>query len=323
MYQQSGLTAPRPSHLPARSSLAVQSASRRALLLARSAAATARSPLSSYSTSSSSSSSGRQPLHCSAAGMVPAVPAAEGAGAAAAPAGEGLRSKRPPGLSKRSVALHIAYLGTDFHGEWEGPASPQLRGSCNAAAGRSHQHISMTPAVDHACLSPLSNKLRSAPPSHLHARHPPTITASSNTGLQATRDLPQDKTIEGVLEKALFEAGLISPSNYGDFKKTKWSRSSRTDKGVHSLCTVRRLGGVGCIAVVVGWVLQEQWSQKHRHTYALTHPPDRKADPQPLFLLLTSQPPSPTPPNRSSGCASRRTTCGWRPTPRASATRAR
>lgn len=41
-----------------------------------------------------------------------------------------------------------------------------------------------------------------------------------------------------MLEKAILQAGLITEANFGDFRKTKWSRSSRTDKGVHSLATV-------------------------------------------------------------------------------------
>lgn len=57
-------------------------------------------------------------------------------------------------------------------------------------------------------------------------------------GLQANRELPGLPTIEGVLEKAILDAGMIKQDNFGDFRKTKWSRSSRTDKGVHSLCTV-------------------------------------------------------------------------------------
>lgn len=58
------------------------------------------------------------------------------------------------------------------------------------------------------------------------------------TGLQANRQLPELATVEGVLEKAILQAGLITEANFGDFRKTKWSRSSRTDKGVHSLATV-------------------------------------------------------------------------------------
>ena len=44
--------------------------------------------------------------------------------------------------------------------------------------------------------------------------------------------------VEAVIEKALYQAGRISAPNYGDLKKVRWTRSSRTDKGVHSVCTV-------------------------------------------------------------------------------------
>ena len=44
--------------------------------------------------------------------------------------------------------------------------------------------------------------------------------------------------MEAVIEKALYQAGRISAPNYGDLKKVRWTRSSRTDKGVHSVCTV-------------------------------------------------------------------------------------
>ena len=44
--------------------------------------------------------------------------------------------------------------------------------------------------------------------------------------------------IEGRLEEGLYAAAMILPSNYGYLDKIGWSRSSRTDKGVHSLSTV-------------------------------------------------------------------------------------
>jgi hypothetical protein len=45
-------------------------------------------------------------------------------------------------------------------------------------------------------------------------------------------------TIEQVLEIAVLKAGLMRKENFGDFGRVKWSRSSRTDKGVHSVATV-------------------------------------------------------------------------------------
>lgn len=56
-------------------------------------------------------------------------------------------------------------------------------------------------------------------------------------GLQIQRDDPSLKTIEGELEVAIYKAGGILESNYGDLHKIGWARSSRTDKGVHSLAT--------------------------------------------------------------------------------------
>ncbi|KZV25771.1 tRNA pseudouridine synthase-like [Dorcoceras hygrometricum] len=46
------------------------------------------------------------------------------------------------------------------------------------------------------------------------------------------------RAVEGELEKAIFSSGGIRESNFGDLHKIGWARSSRTDKGVHSLATV-------------------------------------------------------------------------------------
>lgn len=45
-------------------------------------------------------------------------------------------------------------------------------------------------------------------------------------------------TIEKELEIAIYKAGGIRDSNFGDLQKIAWARSSRTDKGVHSLSTM-------------------------------------------------------------------------------------
>ncbi|XP_028753348.1 putative tRNA pseudouridine synthase [Neltuma alba] len=57
-------------------------------------------------------------------------------------------------------------------------------------------------------------------------------------GLQMQRDEHRLSTIEKELETAIFKAGGILDSNYGDLYKVAWGRSSRTDKGVHSLATM-------------------------------------------------------------------------------------
>ncbi|XP_042018311.1 putative tRNA pseudouridine synthase [Salvia splendens] len=61
---------------------------------------------------------------------------------------------------------------------------------------------------------------------------------SDYRGLQIQRSEPDILTIEGELEKAIFKVGGIRESNFGDLNKIRWARSSRTDKGVHSLATM-------------------------------------------------------------------------------------
>ncbi|KOM47189.1 hypothetical protein LR48_Vigan07g089300 [Vigna angularis] len=57
-------------------------------------------------------------------------------------------------------------------------------------------------------------------------------------GLQMQHDEHFLSTIEKELETAVFKAGGIRESNFGDLQKIRWARSSRTDKGVHSLATI-------------------------------------------------------------------------------------
>lgn len=56
-------------------------------------------------------------------------------------------------------------------------------------------------------------------------------------GLQMQKD-DSVSTIEKELETAIYKAGGIRDSNFGDLNKIAWARSSRTDKGVHSLSTM-------------------------------------------------------------------------------------
>ncbi|XP_021810503.1 putative tRNA pseudouridine synthase [Prunus avium] len=61
---------------------------------------------------------------------------------------------------------------------------------------------------------------------------------SDYRGLQMQRDEHSLSTIEKELETAIFNAGGIRDSNLGNLNKIAWARSSRTDKGVHSLATM-------------------------------------------------------------------------------------
>ncbi|KAH7832629.1 putative Pseudouridylate synthase [Monocercomonoides exilis] len=55
------------------------------------------------------------------------------------------------------------------------------------------------------------------------------------SGLQIN---PCAVTVEGVLEKAISEAGGISPQNAGKFANVGWGRCARTDKGVHAAAQI-------------------------------------------------------------------------------------
>lgn len=56
------------------------------------------------------------------------------------------------------------------------------------------------------------------------------------------------------MEDALYSAGMILETNYGHLEKIGWSRSSRTDKGVHSMSTI-----FGCR-------LEGMWTRLNRGT---------------------------------------------------------
>ena len=60
-----------------------------------------------------------------------------------------------------------------------------------------------------------------------------------HAGLQIQKNESEVTTIEAELGTALVRAGRVLDSNVGAHHKMGWSRSSRTDKGVHSLATVR------------------------------------------------------------------------------------
>ena len=110
------------------------------------------------------------------------------------------------GKKKRKVAMHLAYVGTAFKG--------------GLLAG---------PSATVSCLA-----LRAEAQTAEHSGQP-----LCSAGLQLQRVEGEASTVEGVLETALFRAGSILQSNLGALGKIGWTRSSRTDKGVHSLATVR------------------------------------------------------------------------------------
>ncbi|EWM23644.1 trna pseudouridine synthase mitochondrial [Nannochloropsis gaditana] len=67
------------------------------------------------------------------------------------------------------------------------------------------------------------------------------IIGYCGTDFQGMQMNPGAITIEAELEKAMYEAGCIKEANFGSLQKIGWSRSGRTDKGVHAAAQV-----VGC-----------------------------------------------------------------------------
>jgi tRNA pseudouridine38-40 synthase len=78
-----------------------------------------------------------------------------------------------------------------------------------------------------------------------HFRKKPTAllvgyAGGNYKGNTVNHELPRGSTVDDVLEDALFKSGGVKLSNYRSraLGRLKWSRSSRTDKGVSSLATV-------------------------------------------------------------------------------------
>lgn len=123
----------------------------------------------------------------------------------------------PQGKAKRKLALHVAYCGTGF-------------------AGKLLLHLLFPLA---SLLPPcMINTLAARPPMH-RSKHPVMHAA----GLQLQKGAAGITTVEAALEEAIAKTGGILDSNRGALQKIDWSRSSRTDKGVHSCSTVRSLRG--------------------------------------------------------------------------------
>ena len=76
-----------------------------------------------------------------------------------------------------------------------------------------------------------------------------------HAGLQMqTTDLSDGSTVENRLLRAAHDAGMVLPSNAANLQRLRWSRSSRTDKGVHAQSTVSAHMGMhrcrhACLAV--------------------------------------------------------------------------
>jgi hypothetical protein len=103
---------------------------------------------------------------------------------------------------KRNVALHVGYVGTNYTGEQHSASNLQhsdlqVQRPLRTVPMQHQDKLLWTPAL---CLC---NKV---------------CRVLCAVGLQANRQLPELATIEGVLEKAILKAGMITEANYGDFR---------------------------------------------------------------------------------------------------------
>ncbi|CCI42773.1 unnamed protein product [Albugo candida] len=73
-----------------------------------------------------------------------------------------------------------------------------------------------------------------AQPSPLVKRRVAIVAGYNGSGYHGVQLNPNVPTIENELRKAMFQIGALRESNYQDLNKIDWSRSSRTDKGVHA-----------------------------------------------------------------------------------------
>ena len=111
--------------------------------------------------------------------------------------------------------------------------------------GVSHGDVARQPAGDHVHPSHLiAPNLRRPDVPETYKKKPVALlmgyVGAGYSGNTTNASLPRGSTVDDVLEDALFDAGCILLSNYRSrsLSRLKWSRSSRTDKGVSSLATV-------------------------------------------------------------------------------------
>jgi hypothetical protein len=138
-----GLLASAASQLPSRLAGARSAASRRCAPPPRAAAATAAPPLSGRARGLSTArmrgapaAAASGPAAAADAGAVPRP--AQGEGGGEDPAAAPVRTPKPPGVHKRTVALHIAYVGTAFSGE---RSRPLVAGRAVEAAAARPAHV--------------------------------------------------------------------------------------------------------------------------------------------------------------------------------------
>jgi tRNA pseudouridine(38-40) synthase len=136
-------------------------------------------------------------------------------------------SLRLGGAKKKKIALVVGFDGSYFAGSQLGDGG--LPSECRPSAARRRAGGTSLPHT--ATPSP--------PPSH----PPPTAAA-----------------VDGVLLHALSRSGLLHESQHNDLAALRWSRASRTDRGVH---------GLGYVVTVKVWA-PDEWYDATRHAQRIT-----------------------------------------------------
>ncbi|KAH9668215.1 putative tRNA pseudouridine synthase [Citrus sinensis] len=141
-------------------------------------------------------------------------------------------------VRKKKVALRVGYVGTDYRGlQMQRDEHSLSSDGCHhprCGVGRRLQELGKSYSTlvgdDLRAIVAITRMSRGQwfP---LSARVPHFMQAMESCKLVGF-------AIEGELETAVFKAGGIRESNYGNLQKIAWARSSRTDKGVHSLATM-------------------------------------------------------------------------------------
>jgi hypothetical protein len=108
------------------------------------------------------------------------------------------------------------------------------------SARRPPAWLATRPTLASASRCGLSTDTEAPPPRKLVKRKVAIVSGylgSGYHGVQLNKDVD---TIEHELRRAILQAGAMRDSNVEDLAKIDWSRSSRTDKGVHAGCIVVR-----------------------------------------------------------------------------------
>ena len=126
-------------------------------------------------------------------------------------------------LVKRRLAFVFGYLGTQYNGLQK--AIQDAGGNSSTTNSKTTQEKQSSGVVDKVDEEELSDTAK-------------LLKGKKSNEEEDTDIVDSVITIEAVFEDALYKAGMIRESNYGNLEKIGWARCSRTDKGVHAVRNV-------------------------------------------------------------------------------------